>query len=420
MSNVYCIMKFQPSKGGSSISSTEYRIVKEKVNSDFMEKVVWPLIDMADKVIIHSDELEQFSYPSSCPFNISRAGKVKQLLLSLGMYTGDGAIEAAPVAASREIMEKIHSADYLDELKRAGEGYFETEMLDMGLGTGDCPVFKGMYDYAVLASGATVTGAWMILDGRADAAFNPSGGFHHAHRYSAAGFCYVNDVAMGCQTLTDGGKRVLFLDVDVHHTDGVQEAFYDRSDVMTISLHQDGRTIFPGTGFVGDIGIGAGKGYSVNAPLPMGTYDAAYMKVIRSVVVPLIQAYDPDVIALELGADGLSGDPLAAFNLSNNVYADVIALIQTFGKPILAVGGGGYNIENTVRAWALCWTALCGKDNPHESMEPGGVMTESTEWYGGLRDREIFLDEVYRKDVDPQIDRVIEEIKQNVFDRHGL
>jgi acetoin utilization protein AcuC len=290
----------------------------------------------------------------------------------------------------------------------------------MGLGTGDCPVFEGMYDYAVLASGATVLGAQMILDGKADVAFNPSGGFHHAHRYSAAGFCYVNDVAMGCQTLTDGGKRVLFLDVDVHHTDGVQEAFYDRNDVMTISLHQDGHTIFPGTGFPHDIGIGDGKGYSVNAPLPMGTYDAAYMKVIRSVVMPLIHAYKPDVIAIELGADGLAGDPLAGLNLSNNVYGDIIAQIQAFGKPILAVGGGGYNVENTVRAWSLCWTALCGKDNPHESMGLGGVMMESTEWHGGLRDRDIYPDEATRQAVDPQIDKVIEEVKSNIFSIHGI
>lgn len=375
---------------------------------------------MADKVIIHSDELEKFSYPDTCPFNISRARRVKELLLSLDMYTSDEAIEVAPEPADRDILEKIHAPEYLKELKRAGEGHFDTEMLHMGLGTGDCPVFKGMYDYAVLASGATVTGAKMILDGKAKIAFNPSGGFHHAHKYSSAGFCYINDVAMGCQTLTDGGKRVLFLDIDVHHTDGVQEAFYDRNDVMTISLHQNGRTIFPGTGFPQDIGIGDGKGYSVNAPLPMGTYDDAYMKVIRSIVMPLIHSFAPDVIALEIGADALAGDPLAALNLSNNVYGDIIANLLAFGKPILAVGGGGYNVENTVRAWALSWTALCGKDNPHESMGLGGVMMESTEWHGGLRDREVFPDEAARQTVDPEIDRVIEEIKKNVFSIHGI
>lgn len=375
---------------------------------------------MADKVIIHSEELEKFSYPSTCPFNITRARKVKELLLSLGMYTGDGEIEIAPVAASREILEKIHSAEYLDELKRAGEGHFDPSMLHMGLGSGDCPVFAGMYDYAVLASGGTVLAAEMILDGKASVAFNPSGGFHHAHRHGSAGFCYINDIALGCQRLTEGGKRVLFLDVDVHHTDGVQEAFWDRDDVMTISLHQDGHTIFPGTGFPGDIGIGEGKGFSVNAPLPVGTYDEAYMKVISSVVMPLIHFYSPDVIAIEIGADGLAGDPLAGLDLSNNVYGDIIARLQACGKPILAVGGGGYNVENTVRAWSLCWTALCGKDNPHESMGMGGVMMESTEWYGGLRDREFYPDMATKQMIDPQIDKVIEDVKSSIFAIHGI
>jgi acetoin utilization protein AcuC len=378
------------------------------------------VVIVADKVILHCDELEAFGYPPSCPFNITRAKKMKELLLSLGMYTGDGEIEVAPVAASREILEKIHAPEYLDELKRAGQGHFDTSMLHMGLGTGDCPVFDGMYDYSVLASGATVTGAQMILDGKADVAFNPSGGFHHAHKYSAAGFCYINDVAMACHVLAEAGKRVLFLDVDVHHTDGVQEAFYDRNDVMTISLHQDGHTIFPGTGFPRDIGIGDGKGFSVNAPLPVGTYDDAYMKVVSSVVMPLVHAFAPDVIALEIGADALAGDPLAGLSLTNNVYADVIAQLQAFGKPILAVGGGGYHIENTVRAWALSWTALCGKDDPHGSIGLGGVMMESTEWHGGLRDREIFPDMATKETVDLQIEKVIEEVKKNVFSIHGL
>jgi acetoin utilization protein AcuC len=373
-----------------------------------------------DNVVIHSDQLEAYEYPSNCPFNISRAKKTKELLLSLGMYTDDDAIEVPPVPASREILEKIHAPEYLDELKRAGKGQFETSMLQMGLGTSDCPVFKGMYDYSVLASGASVTGAQLILDGKAKIAFNPSGGFHHAHKYSAAGFCYINDVAMACQLLTEGGKRVLFLDIDVHHTDGVQEAFYDRNDVMTISTHQDGHTIFPGTGFPRDIGAGDGKGYSVNLPLPVGTYDDAFMKVISEAVMPLIHFYNPDVIAIEIGADGLAGDPLAGLNLTNNVYGDVIAQLMAFGKPILAVGGGGYNIENTVRAWALTWTALCGKDNPHECMGLGGVMMESTEWHGGLRDRDMFPDQAVKESVDPKIDKVIENVKKNIFGIHGI
>jgi len=338
----------------------------------------------------------------------------------MGLYTGDGMIEVAPVASTREELEMFHRAEYLDALKRAGDGQFDEGMYYFGLGTGDCPVFKGMWDYGLLAVGGTITGAKKILSGEACVAFNPSGGFHHAHAERASGFCYINDVVLGLMTLADAGKRVAFLDVDVHHSDGVQEAFYKQDDVMTISLHQDGRTLFPGTGYPRDIGEGKGKGYSVNVPLPGGTYDEAYMKVVDEVVVPLIEAYGPDVIALEVGADALAGDPLAQLCLTNNVYADIIEKLVAFGKPILAVGGGGYHVENTVRAWALCWAALCGNDNPHEHLGMGGVMMESTEWQGGLRDRDQVIDAGQREMVDAVVARFIEEVKSNVFVYHGL
>ena len=356
-----------------------------------------------DKIILHCDELEGFSYPSSIPFDISRAGKVKSTLCGMGLYTGEGMREVAPVAARREEMEMFHTAGYLDALKRASDGQFDDDLYYFGLGSGDCPVFRGMWDYGVVAVGATITGARKILSGDACVAFNPSGGFHHGHAGRAAGFCYINDVALGLMTLADAGKRVAFVDVDVHHSDGVQEAFYSRGDVMTISLHQDGRTLFPGTGYPGDIGEGEGKGYSVNVPLPGWTYDEAYMKVFGEVVLPLIEAYRPDVIALEVGADGLAGDPLAQFCLTNNVYADVIGRLLEFDKPILATGGGGYDVGNTVRAWSLCWLALCG-----------------VEEQGELREEMIEVDAGQCEMVDSVVASVIDEVKKNLFSFHGL
>ena len=167
--------------------------------------------------------------------------------------------------------------------------------------------------------------------------------------------------------LAEQGKKVLYLDVDVHHGDGVAYAFYDRNDVMTISLHQNPRTLFPGTGFEDEIGTGKGRGYCVNIPLPIGTYDDAYMLAIKTVVLPLIRAFKPDVFVFELGADALAGDPLANLALTNNVYADIINHLLAFDKPILMTGGGGYNVENTVRAWALAWSVLCGADAGHDA-----------------------------------------------------
>lgn len=374
-------------------------------------------------VFIHSAELEQYPYPESCPFKTSRAGKVRRMLDSMDLLAGADKAEVAPVAATFAELLTFHEKPYLEAMRRANAGEFEVEMLEMNLGTGDCPVFEGMYEYASLAVGATVTGAKLILDGNTKIAFNPSGGYHHAFSDRAGGFCYLNDIVFGCQVLADAGKRVLFLDIDVHHCDGVQAAFYRRADVMTISMHQDGRTLFPGTGYVDEIGTGDGKGYSVNLPLPIGTYDEIYMTAFRDAVLPLIHAYEPDVIVLEAGADTLAGDPLAGFTMTNNVFVDVINALLMFGKPILATGGGGYNVENAVRAWSLVWTALCGEQRDDDMMAGmGGVMLASTDWAGGagLRDRVLITPQEQRENVDPLVNETIEQVKSLVFPLHGI
>jgi len=372
---------------------------------------------------IHSSQMEQFSYPVDCPFDVSRAGKLRKVINSMGLLSGSGRTEVAPEPASRLILKKFHSARYLHTLKTAakGRGKWDIEALYMGIGTTDCPIFGDMYDYSVWACGATLKAAQLLLSGEVDVAFNPSGGLHHAGPERASGFCYLNDVVLGCMVLAEADKRVLYLDVDVHHGDGVQAAFYDRNDVMTISFHESGRTLFPGTGFEDEIGTGAGKGYSINIPVVVGTYDEAYMRAFEAIAVPLIATYDPDVIVFELGADGLAGDPLAHLRLTNNTYAAIISRLLAFAKPILMTGGGGYNIQNTVRAWALAWSVLCGADREDDmNIGLGGVMLESTEWQGGLRDRQLVVSSQQRQIVEPAIKATIEKIKANVFPIHGL
>ena len=371
-------------------------------------------------IFLHCDELEEYCYPEACPFNIARAGKVRKTLASMGILSGSDRSMVAPAAADEDVLLKYHETIYLDVLQAAAGGGFEVDMLNYGLGTGDCPVFKGMYDYARLAVGATVTGAKHIIEGDTQIAFNPSGGYHHAFEARAAGFCYLNDVALGCMVLAEAGMKVLYLDVDVHHGDGVQHAFYNRKDVMTISTHQTGKTLFPGTGHVDEIGAGDGVGYSVNVPLWPGTYDLAYMRAFREAVLPVAKAFEPDVIVMEIGADGLAGDPLAGLQLTNKVYVDVIDAMRAFNKPILAVGGGGYNVENTVRAWSLCWAALCDDLTGEENIGMGGVMMESTDWLGGLKDRKLVVSEEQIETIEPAIDEVIEAIKKTIFPIHGI
>jgi acetoin utilization protein AcuC len=355
-------------------------------------------------IFIHSPDMGRFPYPPQCPFNTSRAGKARQTVDSMGLLNSSGNIEFAPAPANKETLAKLHTGKYLDALQQAGNGKFDYDMLAMGIGTGDCPAFAGVYDHGLWAAGATITAAHQILAGNAHIAFNPSGGLHHAHSSCASGFCYVNDVVLGCMTLAEAGKKVLYLDIDVHHGDGVQEAFYDRNDVMTISFHQSGQTLFPGTGFIDELGIGPGRGYSVNLPLPIGTYDEIYMDAFRQLVLPLIKAYQPDCLVIEIGTDALADDPLAQLMLSNNVYADIITELLKFNTPLLATGGGGYNFENTVRAWSLVWAAMCQNSDAQQK----------------LRDKPSAPNDKTSQFAAAAVQKAIEMVKENIFPFHKL
>jgi acetoin utilization protein AcuC len=373
-------------------------------------------------IFMHGEAFERLSYPASNPFKTWRARRTRELLKSLGLMYPPRFVEREPVPATREELLKLHDARYLDAMEAAEAGRYELAYLEMGLGIEECPVFVGMCEYGRNAVGASLTGARALLAGEAPIVFNPSGGFHHAMRGRAAGFCYLNDVALACLELADAGKRVLYLDVDVHHGDGVQEAFYERSDVLTISLHQDPATLFPGTGYVGEIGRGAGEGYCVNVPMPRGAWDDAWLAAFRKVVPPLAKAFAPDVMVVEFGMDALANDPMAQLELTNNAYADVAEWVRDFGVPVLATGGGGYHPENSARGWALVWSVLTGQDEAQAdlSLGMGGVFMQSSEWGGGLRD----LVRVPEPDV---VDRVSEELgktlrtlRQTVFSFHDV
>ncbi len=368
-------------------------------------------------VFIYSGELEKYPYPQEHPFNVSRAKKVREKAAAMGLLSQSNTREAAPQPAERMVLKKFHSARYLHALQMASKGKWDGEALEMGIGTPDCPIFAGMYEGAALATGGTLVGAKLILDGEADIVFNPSGGFHHAMPGRASGFCYINDVALACMVFAEAEKKVLYLDVDVHHGDGVAYGFYERADVMTISLHENPRMLFPGTGFEDEIGSGEGRGYCVNIPLPAGTYDQAYMKAYKEVAVPLIGAFGPDVIVFELGTDALAGDPLAHLCLTNNVYVEIINHLLSIGKPILAAGGGGYNIKNTVRAWTLAWSIFAGDNSGGDG---GGIVLDETGQQGGLRDKVPAVSSQQRAAVIPAVEATLEAVKANVFSIHGL
>ncbi|MDZ7724586.1 MAG: acetoin utilization protein AcuC [candidate division KSB1 bacterium] len=373
-------------------------------------------------IFVYSKQLEKHHYPPDCPFKTERAQKTRKTLNSMGLLSGPGRKEIKAEPADRRLLETFHTRRYLDTLLKCQKGDWDIEALKMGIGGPDVPVFKGMYEYGALACGCTVKAADMLFAKKAKYAFSPAGGFHHAGPELAAGFCYINDVAIACNYLAEKGQRVLYLDIDVHHGDGVQDFFYNRNDVLTLSLHESGELLFPGTGFETEIGTGPGEGYSVNMPMPAHVYNEAWLRCFDELAVPLIQAYNADVIVLELGADALSGDPLAHMQLTNNVYVEVLNYLMGLNKPLLVSGGGGYNVENTVRAWSLAWCVMNEDIQELSDMNLGlgGVMLESTDWMGGLQDRVMPVTDEQRQAVDPVIDTLIRRVKRLIFPLHGI
>lgn len=370
---------------------------------------------------VYAPEIEGLSYPPDCPFKTQRASLTRSKIASFGLLGAPNSPEIAARQATSAELRQIHSASYLEELQRAAAGDLTAAGFRMGLGGPDTPVFKDMFEYGAWACGAGLVAAERLVSGQADIAFNLLGGFHHAMPAHAGGFCYLNDVALACDALARAGKRVIYLDVDAHHGDGVQEIFYERSDVFTISLHESGKTLYPWGGFENEIGQGPGLGFNANISLPAGTYDAAFLVAFDRVVLPLIGAYRPDAIVLELGMDTLAGDPLTHLQMTNNIVAEVLNRVMAFQRPLLVAGGGGYHVENTVRAWALAWrTCLSDDDEDAMSMGLGGVLLGSSEWAGGLRDRHLPIAAPQRAAVNSELHASLERMIANVFPYHGL
>ena len=378
---------------------------------------------MSDRKLafVYSPEVEGLSYPPDCPFKTQRAGVTRHKLISFGLLGGEGYAEAPARKATRAELRQLHTGRYLDELERAAGGDLTPEGFRMGLGGPDTPVFKDMFEYSAWACGAALSATDLLLAGKADIAFNLLGGFHHAMAEHAAGFCYLNDVALACQRLAAACRRVAYVDVDAHHGDGVEDFFYRRNDVLTISMHESGKTLFPWRGFEHEIGEGTGLGYNVNVPLPAGTYDEAFLLAFDRVVLPVLGAFGPDVIVVELGLDTLAGDPLTHLHMTNNAVVEVMKRLMEFQRPLLVSGGGGYHVENTVRGWALAWrTCLGAGDEDVYSLGLGGVMLGNLDWAGGLRDRELPITAEQRADVEPVLRATIDRVVHNVFRHHGL
>lgn len=370
---------------------------------------------------LYAPEIEELRYPEDCPYQTQRATLTRRRLLAFGWLGHPGRDQLPARQASIPELLQAHSAAYLTELQRAAGGQLSPEGVDMGLGGHDTPVFADMFTYGSWAAGAALTGAEHLLQQRTDVAFSLLGGFHHARPSHASRFCYLNDVVLACKHLAAAGKRVACVDIDAHHGDAVQEAFYRRNDVMTISLHESGESLFPGGGFEHEIGECEGLGFNANVCLPVGSYDRAFLYAFDQVVMPLLGACNPDVIVLDLGMDTLAGDPLTHLHMTNNIVVDAMTRLLWLDRPLLVLAGGGYHVENTVRGWALAWGTAAGEaDEDALNAGLGGAMIRSSEWTGGLRDAELEVSEEQRKNLMPRVEASVAAVAANVFPYHGL
>lgn len=285
-----------------------------------------------------------------------------ELSKALGILSSKGVSEPAFEPATDDQLQFVHTQEYINHVRELSElDHYST--LDMG----DTVAFPGAYNIARLMVGATLAAVDSVMRGESNHSWNPAGGLHHAHADRAAGFCIFNDVAIACHYLKRKyhQKRILYLDIDVHHADGVEEQFYRDPEVLTLSIHQTGRTLFPGTGYPTDIGDGPGKGYTVNLPLPPYTQDSQYLEAFEAIVPPIIKAYKPEVIVMQNGVDTHFQDQLGNLMLTthafNQISQRVHGLAHKYSKGrLVAVGGGGYSYFSVPRCWTIMLAQYAG------------------------------------------------------------
>lgn len=317
---------------------------------------------------LYTDRYLGFDYGPYHPLQISRLALTHELICQCGLDQNPHGVKEA----SFEDLCEFHDRRYLRILQQASENPQNKKFSSHGLGKGDNPVFPGVFKWSALLAGSSLQAADLVSQTGHPVAFNIGGGMHHALAGRASGFCYVNDVVLAIRRLVAKGHRVAYVDLDAHHGDGVQTAFFETNQVLTISLHQHPATLFPGTGRVEEIGRLKGRGFAVNVPLWPDTDDEIYVQCFDEVVPPLIEAFAPDFIVTQLGVDAFACDPLARLNLTTTGYSHCLkSLKQMAHGRWIALGGGGYNIVNVARAWTLAWALILGKegDLPEEMPE---------------------------------------------------
>lgn len=286
----------------------------------------------------------------------SRIRYTYELLESYGAFQLPNSILIQPRNAERHEILSFHTETYVNGVEKLSRGYDLANQGEFNFSEmGDNPVYGGMFEASMLSTGASLLAAEMLIRGDADIAFNCSGGLHHAMTNHTSGFCIFNDPVIAINLLLKHGLRVAYIDIDAHHGDGVQQAFYGSNQVMTISIHESGSFLFPGTGFTHEIGVGSGLGYSVNLPLLPNTPDEVYALAASELISPIVEWFAPDILVTQLGMDPYFRDPITHLGLTIQGHAHLVKTFRELANsiPWLALGGGGYDISAVIRGWTI-------------------------------------------------------------------
>ncbi|CEM25931.1 unnamed protein product [Vitrella brassicaformis CCMP3155] len=302
-------------------------------------------------VYFYDEMVGNFHYGYGHPMKPHRIRMTHDLVQSYGLLDGLKVVEPKPLTFTD--FTKFHTDDYIEFLQsvtRRNQQELGDQMQHFNVGE-DCPIFDGLYDFCNIYSAGSVGGANILNHNKASIAINWAGGLHHGKKHEASGFCYVNDCVLAALEFLKYHHRVVYVDIDIHHGDGVEEAFYCSDRGMCVSFHKYG-DYFPGTGALADIGEGPGHGYSVNVPLRDGVDDDTFIKLFTQVMTLVKERYQPEAVVLQCGADSLSGDRLGCFNLSLKGHGYAVDYMKKWNVPLLLLGGGGYTLRNVPKCWA--------------------------------------------------------------------
>ena len=373
---------------------------------------------MPRAAFIYENALSQHVLRQDHPMRPARLKLTYQLLQAYGAFDGGKSQLLAPRPATLEELGLLHTSEYIAAVQGLSSGLRVSNDQRFGFSArGDNPVYQGMYEAARLSTGATMMAAELVASHQVDVAFNISGGLHHAAPSHASGFCIFNDPALAIKYLLDRGLRVAYVDIDAHHGDGVQNAFLDDNRVLTISIHESGRYLFPGTGFVEESGTGTAVGYSVNLPLYPHTEDEVYLQAFYQVVPPLLAAFAPDILVTQLGIDSYYSDPLTHLQVTSRGFVEAVQYFSRLGLPWLALGGGGYDLGAVARCWSLAYGVMM------DAEWPDNIPVELSQELGATQLRDTVKLEI-AEDVRLEARRLAEEgvaaIKREVFPIFGI